>query len=243
VTKMGLLHIFEVPTLIIGVAMLIRDRRRPPCKLFLLWLLLYPLADSLTFPPSIARMSSSLPALSIVSALGLKRVFDACSRVSAPSRRTGVLLTLALAVLMAREVYSYYRVYFGDHFTSVFFQWHQHDLDALEFARQHEADYDQIVFVDYYDYYSYVVLLFALKADPHEWQTGRTAGRYAILHWDEGRKTMPLRGRVMTIAYPNHVKQGRHLCYIMDPTGTVKMLEARDIVGVERLELDAPESR
>jgi len=241
VTKMGLLHMFEVPTLILGVAMLLKHWRRPANNLFLLWLLLYPVADSLTYPPSIARMASSLPALSIVSALGLERIFVACFRldgfIRGRRRRVSVALAAAIVSLMACEVWHYYRVYFGDHFTSVFFQWHRHDLDALQFARAHEQEYDEIVFVDYFDYYTYVVLLFALKADPHEWQAHKTAGKFAIVHYDGTGRDVSVRGRTMTVAYPNHIRRGRRLRYIMDPTGTVPMLEIREFRGSGRLRL------
>jgi hypothetical protein len=109
---LGMYPLFTLPLYAAGLVVLVRRRRDPRCRFLLLWLLLWPVASSLTVDsPHAIRAFVALPAIDLVMALGLLELLAAASAPAAEGW-TPRLATVFLWFCLLRapyEVYSYQR--------------------------------------------------------------------------------------------------------------------------------------
>ena len=104
--KSGLIYPFELPFFWLGVAILISTRKYASYVL-LLWLILYPLANSFTGVGEISRITHIMPLFPIISAFGLVSFFVLINRL----KYKGLLLS-ALIFLAAHNILSFFINYF-----------------------------------------------------------------------------------------------------------------------------------
>ncbi len=105
----GLLYVFELPLLILGVWYLLsRDKRN---SLFLIgWILLAPIGSSLTFDdvPNLQRTLIMFPALSIISALGLLYILSKINK----DKLLGKIILALLSIVVIFSISSYLHQYY-----------------------------------------------------------------------------------------------------------------------------------
>lgn len=96
VAGMGLLYLFDIPLLLIGIWLLLKEEKK--IGLFLLiWVLLAPVGSALTYDdiPNLQRTLLIFPSLSIISAYGFVRIWQIkIPRVEVLVKTIGVLIVL-----------------------------------------------------------------------------------------------------------------------------------------------------
>jgi 4-amino-4-deoxy-L-arabinose transferase-like glycosyltransferase len=135
--------------------------------LILLALVLVPVPGSLTKPSPLAlRGAQYIPLAALLAAVGIAVVAEGLARLVAARRQVFAQGALAAVLLLpsAPELSARYRYYFGEYPDTVV--WHyQYGLEeALAFARERQAEYDEI-WVDRTNQ-PYILVLFFTRADP-----------------------------------------------------------------------------
>lgn len=105
IPQMGLLYIFELPLMILGLLYLLKDVKKKKIALFFIgWILFAPIGSSLTFDdvPNLQRTLIIFPALSIISALGL---FYFISLINKTKYFNSIILVLSLIFLYSVSFY------------------------------------------------------------------------------------------------------------------------------------------
>ena len=107
----GLLLLWDIPLLVCGVAVALRQWRRPAVQVIAAWLAIGPLPAAFGTPaPHAVRSIALLPALYLLAALGLGPVWRWVAR-----RRLTRDWAVALALCVAVYLYGYYRYYGQEH--------------------------------------------------------------------------------------------------------------------------------
>lgn len=166
--NMGMFHLLEAPFLIIGLYFLWKERRKA-AVFFLGWILLAAIPASLVGRSFAVRSLAMLPAPFIFVGYGLYKsllLLKTNEYRSVFSTLIAVLFTASLGSLLIRY-YLEYPVYAAT-------WWSWENKAAIDYAKQREAEYDQI-FIS--DFYTGSTLAFAVynQYDP-------LAYRYAINH-------------------------------------------------------------
>ncbi len=164
---MGQAYLFEIPLLIIGLIFLISRRETNALgKLMLLWLLIGPLASSLTFqaPSALRALPMSVP-ISVFIASG---VYGLLSFFSSK----GISQKILLIILSFLYFYS-----FGYYFDSYFirspqkysFAWNTGFDSLVPYVESQKANYEQVYITDKYDQ-PYILYLFFSQYPPKDFQ-------------------------------------------------------------------------
>jgi len=200
---MGLLYLFELPLILVGIYALIFGKYPKEMKaLIILWFLIAPIPASVTTGvPHAVRTFNFLPTFQVFSALGaleilaiLKKSPMGVSGFGKTGLRNGIALTILLGVLF--NVTYYLNQYFvqQNYFHSE--DWQYGYAQAVSKTNEIGADYDKIVVTNagYFDQ-SYIFYLFYLKFSPSEYQsnmsfigeskTDRKIGKYEFrkINW------------------------------------------------------------
>ena len=158
VAGMGLLYLFELPLLLLGLTKLSHHK-----KIILPWLLLAPIPSIMTIDsPSTVRALNLLPALLLIEALGASYV---CSWLRG---RRFIAITLTPFVLwnigyFAYQLWFVYPVKYSD-------KWLYGYKQAIEFAHSHYDDANLIFLPAKYGE-PYIFTLFYTSYDPAKYQT------------------------------------------------------------------------
>jgi len=182
VPNLGLLYIWELPFILIGMYALIRFNFDPKVKkVIFLWLILSPIAASLaTQSPHALRSFVFLPTWQIFSALGLIFVFN-----NLKNKKLQKFSIAVLVVLILFSISYLFKNYFG-FFPRAQAESFQLSLyKAIEYAKQNENSYKKIVFTNHNSLsQSYMFFLFYNKFDPKTYlgERGTVSGGYEAEH-------------------------------------------------------------
>lgn len=195
-------------------------KRRPAHLFIILWLLISPLAASLTAaPPQALRPNPLLPVIVIFAALGLSALISLLRTL--PAR---ILLVIGLLSFQAFSFSHYWRLYFG-HYTKEYFSSWQYGYDqAVDYVNSHRSEYQRLIFTKKYgephEFYAFFTKLdpriiqssdHTIKFFQSDWYwVDRIDNVYFVNDWDlEGAKgevvlesgqSVPLSGSLIVAA-------------------------------------------
>lgn len=108
VPQVGLLYIFELPLILLGVYVLFSRYRKQGIFLFI-WILLVPIGSALTFDdiPNLQRTLFMIPALTIVSAVGLTKLWQYILNIKYKKLFAGIILMIVL-----QNIFYYFHQYY-----------------------------------------------------------------------------------------------------------------------------------
>lgn len=181
VPNLGLLYIWELPFLLIGVVVLltIQDIGKKEKILFVTWLLLGPFPASIaTQTPHAMRSYNFLPTWQVLSAIGIVYFFF-------KFRKIGTVGVSILIIIMALGIISLYKNYFIVFSEEQSKSFHYALGQTIPFISKNEEKYKKIVFSNEDNLYqSYMVFLYYKKYDPLSYQKegGTISGGYAETH-------------------------------------------------------------
>lgn len=166
---MGQMYIFEIVTLILGIYFLIRNNKNEfdHKRVVFLWLLVAPLASSLTFQtPDSHRAHNMVIPLTLISGLGLGMLWENIWRLTKLTRYLalgiGVLVTcISLAIFLEK-----YYVHLPKQYA---LEWEYGFSQVVPYIARSHDKYQRIIITDRYDQ-PYILLLFYSKYDPAKYQ-------------------------------------------------------------------------
>lgn len=163
---MGQMYIFEIATLLLGLYFLTRDKFSNT-KIVFLWLIVAPLASSLTFQtPDSHRAHNMVIPLSLISGLGLGILWENLSRL------TGFVKYLAkgvVALVIFVSLISFLERYYIHLPKQYALEWEYGFSQAVAYITQNQNKYQKVVITDRYDQ-PYILLLFYSRYDPDSYQ-------------------------------------------------------------------------
>jgi len=185
---MGLLYLFELPLLLVGGYMLLFGEYDRKTKLIIFsWILIAPVPASITTGvPSAVRTLNFLPALQIVTAVGVLSIFNFIKNqnllVNIRNLRkiVYILIIVAFFLFALFNITYYFDQYFvqGNYYDSAYWQYGY--KQAVEEVKAIGNNYKTVVISDKEPLdQSYIFFLFYLKYPPRDYQ--RT-GAYASHH-------------------------------------------------------------
>lgn len=202
--NMGLLYLFELPFIFIGIYSLIFGKYpRDMKKLLLLWFLISPIPASVTTGvPHAVRTLNFLPTFQIFAALGLFEVFQRLSAFNFQplGLRIKNLLYVVCCLLFAFNILYYLDQYFVQQNFFASEDWQYGYEQAVSETKDLSNEYTKIVVSNngYLDQ-SYIFYLFYLKYQPSEYQknvtfigqstTDRRIGKYEFrkIDWSKDK--------------------------------------------------------
>jgi hypothetical protein len=173
----GELHMFELPLVLIGLVVCAMSFRRE-YLVVLLWFFTYSISADLTVwgVPHALRTFNAVPVFEIIAAIGLvsisKPLFEGVSVVVGRVLILRRIYAFGMIVFLIHSgvgVYTYFNHFFNEYpkYAAESFQYGM--KDAVEYVREHQYEYDNVVFCgDIMQPYIYV--LFYMKYDPKSYQ-------------------------------------------------------------------------
>lgn len=181
VPHLGLLYIWELPFLLVGLAAFFWSRKIDPRgkKLVFLWIILSPFPAAVaTQAPHAMRSYTLAPVLVLFSAFGLAYIFTQWNKFK-------VLTYGALGFFIVWSLWTYYGNYFKIFPREQSRSFHYAMSQAVPYVLNHQAQYDKVVFSNENNLYqSYMLFLYYSTYDPQLYQRegGTMSGGYAETH-------------------------------------------------------------
>lgn len=172
--NMGLLYLFELPLLFIGIYQLVFGSWDPKIKwLVFLWFLLAPVPASITSGvPHAVRTLNFLPTFQLFVALGIVSVWEMLQHKRNIYMRTGILISIAAYSIFSLINLGYYiDQYFVQQNIENSREWQFGYKEAVNEVKKIEKNYTKIIVSNqpYLDQ-SYIFFLFYLQYPPFEYQ-------------------------------------------------------------------------
>lgn len=166
VPDMGQMYIFEIVTLVSGLYFIIRSKFSNT-KVVFLWLLVAPLASSLTYQtPHALRAHNMVIPLSLISGLGLGMLWESLPRLAKSIR----YLALSIGVLVVGfSLVSFLDRYYLHVPKQYALEWEYGFSQAVAYIARSHDKYQKVVITDRYDQ-PYILFLFYSKYDPAKYQ-------------------------------------------------------------------------
>ena len=144
VPSFGLLYLFELPLLITGIWVIIRSKN-PFHRLLLIWILIFPIASSLTIEgiPHALRSICVLPLPAIIGAIGLITAVEGLSKKLSSMNLKRILLisyTLMSFISIGLLIRVYFMVY--PVVSAIPFQYGMREM--VQYINQNHSKYDQV---------------------------------------------------------------------------------------------------
>lgn len=174
--RMGLIYLFELPLICMGIYSLIFHKWRRNMKIFiLLWILIAPAAASVTIDvPHAVRTLNFLPTYQILAALGSLTLLSFLVRYSNKSfyQRTLAKIGVSMFIITAVANISFY---LNQYFVQMNYfyakDWQYGYEEAVKYVSSVQNKYDKVIISDVTPLdQSYIFFLFYLKYSPHEYQ-------------------------------------------------------------------------
>lgn len=181
VPNMGLLYLWEIPFIVIGIIALFfsRDLDISSKKLIFLWFFLAPVPAAIaTQTPHAMRYYNVLPTWQIFSAFGLVYIFYKLRRF----KILGLAIFAALIVISLKTFYINYFIVFPREQSQSF---HYAFSKVIPYVLSKQENYGRIVFSNKDNLYqSYMVFLYYSRYDPllYQKEGGTKTGGYAETH-------------------------------------------------------------
>lgn len=195
---MGNLYFFEIPLLLIGFYQLLKVKMTK-AKIFILgWLLLSPLAASLTQPSphSLRSLNMVIPS-AIISALGLLQVISWLEmKVKIQTLKRVAYLFIVLIIFYF--FINYQHRYFSHYPKISGLDWQEGNKEMAQEVLKREKDYRQIFVSDFLGN-SYLYLLFYGQIDSRFYLTTRTADGFGKYHFINQNWTINPKGKTLWV--------------------------------------------
>ena len=140
----GLVHLFEVVTVLAGIVAVFLNVKEKKYQLLLLWLFLYPIPAALSGPQHSIRSIVGSPLFSILSALGIFAIFSLFKY-----RKGKVVFALAVIFTAVISIASFSRHYFIDYAKYTARGWIYGVREAIAYAEDNKNSYDSVIVTDY----------------------------------------------------------------------------------------------
>lgn len=172
----GLLYLWELPFLLLGLYVLFRYFDKKPAILIIGWILAAPVAASVTTGlPHGVRTLTFLPTFQIVTAIGLLHFIRSMKSYSVQLQLVG------FAVLFVSICYGflyYHTMYFVHMDAEVSEDWQYGYKQVVEYTQEHKRSYEKVVVSTSLDQ-SYIFFLFYTAYNPQSYLArGGSAGLY-----------------------------------------------------------------
>jgi len=193
----GLLHLIELPFLLIGFYSLIKQKDKKWAKLVLLWILAGPVPASIgRMPAHSVRSFNMLPPLIIAVAIGLLKFIDWLkSKKFAKKGIFGLFILYTLFIILYSYEYHFrYPVYAAP-------DWQYGYRQMAEYVKEREADVDKIIITSAYGQ-PHTFTYFWQKRDPMEIFWGQMV-KYTFrdIKWEEDK----LMENVLLVGTPEQI--------------------------------------
>ncbi len=161
--NMGMFYLLELPFMLYGLYILVRDKNRVAI-FFIFWILLSPIPASFVGKPFALRSMSMIPVPFFIVAYGVNGLIRKVNNVRFIMLGV-ILLTLAYVCSIFIVLIRYYREY--PVYAATWWGWE--NKAALDYVKLNESRYEQIFLSDYY---SGITLAYAVynKVDPLEYR-------------------------------------------------------------------------
>lgn len=194
IPDMGLLYLWDIPFLLAGLFLLIRQWKTSTARLLLGWFFIAPVPSAFSLgAPNALRAVLYLPILPIMTAYGFLAFTQVMKRL--PFGRPAIATVLTL---LAISFYSFTHMLFVHTPKETAESWNYSVKQAVQLLPTHEQQFDHIIFTYHYKQ-PYMYYLFYNKIDPHwfqaNWYPGevmrrsRTVGKitYRDIVWEQDR--------------------------------------------------------
>lgn len=163
----GFLYLFELPLLLVGLVLLVLKKSKESFFL-LLWILVAPLADSLTSSGHYSRMLAFLPTLQIATSYGFMSLSEWLKNVSLPLKKTFVAIFVLISFISLSAFLVDYSTYYPTFFSR---SSHYGYKELFQYLKVYEDKYSEIIISNkYYDTKQYIFYLFYTQYDPRKYQ-------------------------------------------------------------------------
>lgn len=172
VPDMGQLYLFEIITLGLGIFILLKIPGMSKQIIFT-WLLLSPMAASLTFQsPHALRAQNMVIPLTLISSLGLFYLLQTINlTLNSPGVRQ--LLTFALFLLIFWNLTFYLHNYYSHMSKSYPYSSQYSFKQMIDYVTQIQSQYDKVIITTRYDQ-PYIMTLFYTRYNPADFQNSHT---------------------------------------------------------------------
>lgn len=198
---MGLLYIFDLPFILIGIYVLIFSGIQKRIKIFLIgYILISPIPASITIDvPHAVRTINMLPAPQILSAIGILYVSYCLLRLKPIFKYPIYSILLAAFSLNVLYYLNQYFIQMNYYYSKA---WQYGWSEAVEYTLAHESEFEKIVITNVSPLdQSYMFYLFYMKYDPKKYleSGGTKSGGFADshtafekfefrpIHWDQDK--------------------------------------------------------
>lgn len=236
--NMGLLYLWELPFLLLGIYCVIMSpwmRSYKKLKLIVFaWFLLAPVPAAITNDvPHAVRTLNFLPTFQIFIAIGIVRSFAYIKEVELASikgRVIAYMLSLCTGILIFLNFLYYLDQYFiqQNYFYSQYWQYGYED--AVSYAAKHENEYEKIIVSDRNPLdQSYIFFLYYLQYPPREYQENRgknhTFGKYEFrpIQWDTDKNSPKTLLIGLPGEFPENMK-ATHMVHYLDGKSAIKIV-------------------
>lgn len=180
VQNVGQLYLFQAPFVLLGIYFLIKKKQKF-AVLVMAWILVsfIPVATTRDSIPHALRTILAAPAFQIITAYG---IFTALVWLK-EKRTTWLLPAYALGALIVCVSLIYYlNQYYIVYASSYSRDWQYGNKQVVEYIRDHQDEYDQIVFTRHYGE-PHMFTLFYLNYDPAKFQNSPNLERFETYDW------------------------------------------------------------
>lgn len=165
----GEMYVFEIVTLVSGLYFLVKNNFNHTKVLFL-WLIVAPLASSLTYQtPHALRAHNMMMPLILISGFGLGLLWEKLSRLARPVK---YLVLSGVVLVIFFFITSFLDRYYIHLPKQNALEWEYGFSQAIPYIVKNQNKYQKIVITDKYDQ-SYILFLFYSKYDPAQYQTDK----------------------------------------------------------------------
>lgn len=143
VRKLGMLYVFELPLIIIGIKTLLEEKNTSKGKLVLFaWLLLAPIPSALTkVNPHALRLLLILPTWHIISAIGLVKLSQQISKQTLINQK---LAKIGISLLIVYFSTVYLHRYYTQYIREAALDWSSGIKETVEIISSRKNDFDEI---------------------------------------------------------------------------------------------------
>jgi len=175
----GLEYLINFPLFYIGLIILfirMKKEKDNNTKLIFLWLILSPIAASITTEKfAVLRSSTMIPLVEIISAIGLVHFLDLLKT------KKKVFIYLYLLIIFF-SLFRYLNVYFGEYSRKYSWSWQYGYKEASNYIKANYDKYDKIIITKKYGE-PHEFLLFYLKYDPIKYKKDLNLIRFGQSDW------------------------------------------------------------
>jgi len=188
---MGLLYVWELPFLLIGLYVLLRQFPFPVKSSIIVWLLAAPLPAALSIPiPHALRSLNILPMPQVLTAIGVFYIFLLLNK-----NMQKIYAVVLVAIIVAFFV-RYTNLYIYTNTKSNVADWADGYRQLTQYVFANEKSYDKVLITGH-DWEPYIYFLFYSKYNPKAYQESGTSngfGKYVFggTSWDKDKNSQEL---------------------------------------------------